>query len=63
MMRSARQRLVAHEELRVLFGVDVVGHDGELVAVAQRAAQRERQRRLAGADGAADADAQRLRDS
>ena len=25
-----RQRLVAHEELRVLLGVDVVGDDGEL---------------------------------
>ena len=61
MMRSARQRLVAHQELRVLLGVDVVGHDRDVVAVAQRAAQRERERGLAGADRAADADAQGLR--
>ena len=45
------ERLVAHEELRVFFGVDIVGDDGELVAFAQCATERERERRLAGATG------------
>ena len=55
-----RERFVAHQELRVLLGVDVVGDDAELVFVAQRAAQRQRQRGLAGTDRAADADPQRV---
>ena len=54
------QRPAAHQELRVLLGVDVVGHDGDVVAVAQALAQRVDQRGLARADGAGDADAQRL---
>ena len=53
------ERVVADEELRVLLRVDVVGDHRDLVAIAQRLAQGERQRGLAGADGAADADAQR----
>src|SRR5690606_29128841 len=55
-----RQRLVAHQELRVFGGVDVVGHHGDVVAIAQCQAQRERERGLAGADRAADADAKGL---
>src|SRR5207244_12485568 len=48
-----------HQELGIFFGVDVVRHHRDLIPVAQRAAQRERQRRLARADRSADADAQR----
>ena len=36
------KRVVAHEELRILFGVDVVGDDRELVALAQVPAKRQR---------------------
>ena len=34
------ERFVAHQELRIFLGVDVVGDDREVVASAQRAAQR-----------------------
>ena len=54
-----RQRLGARQELRVLLGVDVVGDDGDLVAVAHMLAQAVDERGLARADRAADADAQR----
>src|SRR5271154_1637656 len=54
-----RERLVAHQELRVLLGIDVVGDCGDVVLVAQRLAQCERQRRLARSNGPADADAKR----
>src|SRR6266568_3011979 len=57
-----RQRFVRYQELCVFLGIDVVGDDRQFVALAQRATKRERQRRLAGADGSADADAERLRD-
>ncbi len=53
-----RKRAGARQELGVLLGVDVVGDRGDVVAVAQLLAERVHQRRLAGADGAADADAQ-----
>src|SRR6185369_14013365 len=53
-----RERFVAHQELRVFLGIDVVRDHCDVVALAQRAAQRERQRRLARADRTADADAQ-----
>ena len=63
-IRSAGERLVAHEELGVLLREDVVGHDREVVVVAEQPAEREQQRRLAAADRAADADGERaLRDS
>src|SRR5690606_23764823 len=54
-----RQRLVPHQELRVLLGVDVVGDRRDVVAPAQRAAQRQHQCGLAGADGPADAHPER----
>ena len=54
------ERLVADEELRVLGGVDVVGDNGDVVLLAQCLAQREGQGGLAGADRAADADAEGL---
>ena len=41
-----RERLVAYEELRVLFGVDVVRHDRDVVALAEHAAERKRECRL-----------------
>ena len=53
-----RQRAGAHQIFGVPLGVDVVGDGGDLVAVAQPLAQRVHQRGLAGADRAADADAQ-----
>ena len=53
------QRAGAHEDQRVLLGVDVVGDGADVVAVAEGLAQGLHQRRLAGADGPADADAQR----
>ncbi len=52
------QRAGAHQDQRVLLGVDVVGDGADVVAVAEGLAQRLHQRRLAGADRAADADAQ-----
>src|SRR5258708_29225110 len=54
-----REGLVADEELRVLLGVDVVGDRRDVVPVAQRPAKRQHERRLAGADGTADAYSQR----
>src|SRR4029078_11066809 len=53
-----RERLVAHQELRVFLGVDVVRHARDAEAVAQLLAQRERQRGLAGSHRSSDADAQ-----
>src|SRR5262249_59416921 len=50
------ERLVALEELGVLAGEDVVGDDAEAHPIAERAAQRQDERGLAAADGAADAD-------
>jgi cobyric acid synthase len=52
------QRGGAHEDQRVLLGVDVVGDGADVVAVAEGLAQLLHQRRLAGADRAADTDAQ-----
>jgi len=49
--------LVTHQKLSVFLRVNIVGDDGNLVSIAQRAAQRQRQCGLAGADRAADADA------
>ncbi len=51
-----RQRFVAHQKLGVFFRENVVGHRAERVAVAQGPTEREHQRGLAAADGAADAD-------
>ncbi len=53
-----RQRAGAHQIFGVPLGVDVVGDRRDLVAVAQLLAQRIHQRGLAGADRAADTDAQ-----
>mmetsp|Transcript_10491 Transcript_10491/g.27890 ORF Transcript_10491/g.27890 Transcript_10491/m.27890 type:complete len:256 (+) Transcript_10491:397-1164(+) len=50
------QRLVAREELAILAGEDVIGHDADRVPFAQAAAQLQHERRLAGADGTADPD-------
>lgn len=50
------QRGGAGQDALVLEGVDVVGDDGEVVTVAQLAAQHFKQRGLAAADRAADAD-------
>ncbi len=52
------QRLHAGQRLGVLGGVDVVGDDAERIFVAHRLAEFGGQRRLAGADRPADADAQ-----
>jgi hypothetical protein len=52
-----RERLVAHQELGVFLGVDVVGDRGDVVALAQRLAQGQRERGLARAYRPADADA------
>src|SRR5882672_10299970 len=56
-----RERLVSHQELRVLLGIDVVRDDGESISLAQRAAQRERERRLAGTDRTANTYPERRR--
>ena len=53
------QGLVAHQEFGVFPGVNVVGHHRQLVALAQRPTQRERERRLAGSHRTADAHSQR----
>jgi len=53
-----RERLVPHQELRVLLGVDVVRDHRKTVLVAKCAAQRQRQRCLAGSDRPSDADPQ-----
>ena len=55
-----RQRLVRDEKFGVLLGVDIVGDDRDLVALAQAAAKRKGQGCFARADGAADTDAQGL---
>src|SRR5216683_3260603 len=54
-----RERARAYQELRILFGIDVVGDDGDGVALAHMLAQTVDQRGLPRADRAADADAQR----
>ena len=54
-----RQRLQARQHHGVFLGVDVVGDDGDRELVAQRLAELFGQRRLAGADRPADADAKR----
>ena len=56
-----RQHAVAQQEVGVLGGVDVVGHDGQPQLAGERPAQRRDQRGLAGADRPADADPQRPR--
>ena len=56
-----RQRVVPHQKLGVFPGEDVVGDDAKLVTIAKRAAQREKERRLAAADRPADADRERPR--
>src|SRR5262249_5764325 len=55
-LRMERPR--AGQELRVLLGIDVVGDDRDVVAVAHMLAEAVDERGLAGADRAADADAQ-----
>ena len=57
-MRSSGSACSAVEDQRVLLGVDVVGDDGERIALAHRLAQHFGERRLARADRPADADAQ-----
>jgi colanic acid/amylovoran biosynthesis protein len=57
-LRGERAR--AGQELRVLLGIDVVGHDRDLVLRAHVLAQAIDQGRLARADGPADADAERV---
>ena len=54
------QRAAPVQELRVFLGVDVVGDDGELVAVAQPFAEGVDQRRFAGAHGSGDSESKRL---
>ena len=54
-----RQRRVPRQELGVLAREDVVRHDGQAVLLPQRPAELQRQRRLAAADGAADAHRER----
>src|SRR5262249_5670797 len=54
-----RQRARARKELGILFRIDVVGDDGDVVLVAHMLAQAIDERGLAGADRAADADAKR----
>ncbi len=54
-----RQRARHGQDARILLGVDVVGDGAEVVDVAEALAERLHQRRLAGADRTADADAQR----
>jgi hypothetical protein len=54
------QHSVPAQEVGVLGRVDVVGQHGQRQRLAQLAAQRSHQSRLARADGAADTDAKRL---
>ena len=56
---TRRQGLVADQELGVLAREDVVRDHAQAVPVAQTAAEREQQRRLAAADRPADADRER----
>ena len=53
-----RQRLCADQNLLIFFGVNIVGHDGDVVGVAQAFAQGFDQRSFAGTDRTTDADAQ-----
>src|ERR1700678_3541514 len=57
-LRRKRARL--DQNAGVLLGVDVVGDGGDIELVAQALAKLLHQRRLAGTDGPADADAKRL---
>ena len=59
MIRSGK-RAGLDQNAGVLLGVDVVGDRGDVELVAQALAKLLHQRRLAGADGAANADAKRL---
>ena len=54
------ERLVLHQELRILCGVDVIRHHAEAVLVTQCAAQGQGQGGFAGTDRTADADAKGL---
>ena len=56
----AGQGIMAHEKLRVLLGVNIIGYHGDVEFIAQRAAQRQGERGLARAHRAADADAEGL---
>jgi hypothetical protein len=51
------ERFMPYQELSVLFGVDVVRDDTDLVAISQRSAEQERERCLARSHRAADTDA------
>src|SRR5262245_59517002 len=53
------QGLAAYEKLHVLAGENVVRDDAKPIVLAHHLAERMNQRRLAGADGATDADAKR----
>jgi hypothetical protein len=53
------ERTGTGEKLGVFLGVDVVGDGGDVVALAEALAECIHQRRLAGADRPANADAQR----
>ena len=55
-----RKRPGLDQNAGVLLGVDVVGDGGDVELVAQALAKLLHERRLAGTDRAADADAQRL---
>ena len=55
-----RKRAGLDQNAGVLLGVDVVGDGGDIELVAQALAKLLHERRLAGADRAADADAERL---
>ena len=57
MMRSSGKAPATVEQTRILLGVDVVGDGADVVARAEGLAERFHQRRLAGADRPADADA------
>src|SRR5690606_38167564 len=55
------ERLRARKDQRILLSVDVVRHDGDVVALPHSLAQCIDQARLSGADGASDSDAQNAR--
>jgi hypothetical protein len=50
---------MTHQELGILAREDVVGHDRELVSIAELAAEGQQQGRLSAADRTADADGKR----
>ncbi|RMU38580.1 hypothetical protein ALP29_200970 [Pseudomonas syringae pv. avii] len=54
------QCFVAHQKVGVFAGVDIVGHDRQVIAFTQGQTQGQGQGGLAGSDRATDADAQRL---